>query len=221
MFESNDGIKEPNFKTRDPRALNAYRHGLTGQIHILTGPDFEAYKKHCNGIHESLAPQGALESDLAQSIAEDRWRLQRAAGLESSIFALGLSTPGDVQVNGSNPEIDVAFAQARTWLSEGKNLQLLSLYESRINRHVEKNMEQLRRLQAERAAALQKAVEEAELLTQLAESEGKVYDIEREFMPELDQPKFVFSASEIARRVTRSRRLAQAKKQFTPHKKAA
>ncbi len=219
MFEDNTAPKEPTLKNLDPRALNAYRHGLTGQIHVLTGPDLQAYKKHCVGVHESLAPEGPLETDLAQSIAEDRWRLKRAAGLESSIFALGYADPGEVQVNGTNPEIDTAFAQARTWLSQGKNIQLLSLYEHRINRHVEKNLELLRRLQAERAAAIQKAVEEAELLTQLAESEGKVYDIEREFMPEMDLSRFVISTSLIARLVMRNRRLAQAKRQFQPQKK--
>ena len=51
--------------------LNAYRHGLTGQIHLLTADEHEAFNQHCAGIRDSLAPVGALELDLAQSIAED------------------------------------------------------------------------------------------------------------------------------------------------------
>ena len=46
-------------KKRDPRALNAYRHGLTGQVQILTPADQVAYEKHCQAIDQSLAPVSA------------------------------------------------------------------------------------------------------------------------------------------------------------------
>ena len=68
-------------------SLNAFRHGLTGQIVVHTLENQEAFNKHCDGIREALAPVGALEHDLAQAIAEDRWRLNRARALENSIFA--------------------------------------------------------------------------------------------------------------------------------------
>jgi hypothetical protein len=76
---------------------------------------------------------------------------------------------------------DVALAQARVWLADGKNLQLLGLYEHRIQRRVEKNMDMLRGLQQERKAALQQAVEEVALLTQLAASKGETYAFERDY----------------------------------------
>src|SRR5580658_5174149 len=69
--------------------LNAYKHGLTGQIHLLTAAEQTAFDLHCKGICEALAPVGALEQDLAQAIAEGRWRLKRARTIESSIFAAG------------------------------------------------------------------------------------------------------------------------------------
>ncbi|MGA3237413.1 MAG: hypothetical protein ABSG03_14010 [Bryobacteraceae bacterium] len=58
--------------------LNAYKHGLTGQIHLLTAAERTVFDAHCKSICEALAPVGALEIDLAQSIAENRWRLMRA-----------------------------------------------------------------------------------------------------------------------------------------------
>jgi hypothetical protein len=198
-------------KTRDPRALNAYRHGLTGQVHILTPADQVAYEKHCKGIHESLAPDGALEIDLAQAIADDRWRLNRAGGIESSIFALGIGQPS--QGSAGHPEIDVALAQARVWLADGKNLQLLGLYEHRIQRRVEKNMDMLRGLQQDRKAALQQAVEEVALLTQLAASKGETYDFERDYPCQALPPQFDFSKLEIARLAAHHSRLTEAKKQ--------
>ena len=59
-------------------SLNAFRHGLTGQIVIHTPEDQAAFQKHCDAIRQALKPVGALETDLAQAVAEDKWRLNRA-----------------------------------------------------------------------------------------------------------------------------------------------
>jgi hypothetical protein len=136
---------------RKRSSLNAFRHGLTGQIIVHTPEDREAFNKHCDGIREALAPVGALEIDLAQAIAEDRWRLNRARALENAIFALGQSE--DVPQESDHPELDAALAQGRTWMAHAHQLQLLTTYEGRISRSVEKNMGQLRALQAERKAS--------------------------------------------------------------------
>jgi hypothetical protein len=202
----------PETKPRDPRALNAYRHGLTGQVVILTPADQVAYHTHCKSIHDSLAPAAGMETDLVQSIADDRWRLKHAAGMENAIFAIGLGEPDTVTAH--HEEIDAAFAHARVWLEQGKSLNLLTLYESRIQRRVEKNMAMLRQLQQDRQAALNQAVEEANLLAQLAESKGEIYDIERDFPREALPPQFDFSTTQIARLAIHSRRLADAKKHF-------
>src|SRR3984957_9261579 len=66
--------------------LNAYKHGLTSQIRLLTAAEQTAFDAHCKSICEALAPVGALEIDIAQAIAEDRWRLKRARAIETSIF---------------------------------------------------------------------------------------------------------------------------------------
>ncbi len=136
---------------RDRRAFNAYRHGLSGQVLVIPPSEQAAYERHCRGIHQSLSPQGALEIDLAQSVADDRWRLKRAAAMESNIFALGLNHSGNVTTG--HEECDIALAQARIWLERGKDLQLLTLYESRIQRRVERNLALLRQLQHDRREA--------------------------------------------------------------------
>jgi hypothetical protein len=199
----------PESAKRDPRALNAYRHGLTGQVVIMTPADELAYKSHCQGIHKALAPEGALEASLAQSIADDRWRLLRAAAIDNSTFAIRLGGPD--QFTAHHEEIDAALAQAVAWASDAKNLNLLTLYEGRIQRRVEKNLQMLKQLEAERKAALQQAVEEAKLLVQLAASKGETYDIESEFPSEALPPQFDFSTRQIARLAAHSQRLAQAR----------
>ncbi len=150
------GPKTPEGKRRC--ALNAYRHGLTGQLVIITPEEQIAYDQHSQINLESMAPANAYERSLAprrfhsstQSIADDRWRLTRARSIESGIFALGFQAPA-ADATGV-PQVDDAFAQARTWLNDSRNLQLLTIYEQRIQRSVDKNLAQLETLQAKRQA---------------------------------------------------------------------
>jgi hypothetical protein len=194
--------------------LNAYKHGLTGQIHLFTAEEQEAFEKHCQSIVEALAPVGNLEQDLAQSIAEDKWRLNRAHALESGIFALGQmaddSDQDELQSDPceiDQPELAQSLSQARTWLADGRQIQLLSLYEQRIERSIARNMAELRTLRAERKAARDQAVEEAILLSQLAKSKGETYDA----AGDLESPEFVFSAAEFERLIDRKQRLDEAR----------
>src|SRR5215469_3157230 len=196
-------------KPRSRRALSAYRHGLTGQIQLFTEADRIAYEKHCQGYHQSLAPRGPVEIDLVQSVADDRWRLKHAACLESGIFAEGVTQPDEVA--SGNADVDTALAQARVWISKGGNLQLLGLYESRIQRRFEKNMAEIRTLQAERKASLEQALEEADLLCQLAESRGEEAE-PSQFI--LSLSRFDFSTTDIARLVLRRRNLREARKRL-------
>ena len=197
-------------RPRDRRTFNAYRHGLTGQVQIRTQSEQVAYDQFCRGIHESLAPVGALENSIVQAVADDRWRLHRAAALEGDIFAL--VTARDENHDTGIPDCDDALAEARAWITSGKNLQLLGLYEGRLTRHLEKSMAELRRLQAERQAALAKALEEAELLAQLAEEEGQHFDAAEDARVSLPS-NFVFSAPEFTRLFQRHLRLARLRKQ--------
>ena len=57
-----------------------------------------------------------MEIDLVQAVANDRWRLNHAACLESSIFADGITQPDEV--TSGNAEVDTALAQGRVRISE-------------------------------------------------------------------------------------------------------
>ncbi|SPE39255.1 hypothetical protein SBA3_3140003 [Candidatus Sulfopaludibacter sp. SbA3] len=206
---------ETNTK-RDPRAFNAYRHGLTGQVLIMTPADELAYTKHCRGILASLAVEGDLEKSFGQSIADDRWRLLRCAAIENTRFSMGMNQPD--QYFAHHPEIDSALAQAVVWACEADNFNLMSLYENRAQRRLERNMIILKQLQAERKAAFEQAVEEATLLAQYAASKGEPYHVETDFPPEALPPQFAFSLPKIASRVAHNLRLAAAKNHFAAPK---
>ncbi len=199
----------------DRRALSNLKHGLTGRIYLLSEAEQSAYDDLCRGIRESLAPEGVMEIELVAQIADDRWRLNRASALESSIFAEGAEKLADSAEGTGNAELDAVLSHGRTWIAEARNLNLLTLYESRIQRRFEKNMAELRRLQSERKAALEAAIEEAALLSHLAESKGETYNPAEAFVAR----GFEFSPVEIARKVTRWHHLVEAKKlSATPRK---
>jgi len=194
-------------------SLNAYKHGLTGQIHLFSAADQESFDKHCAGIVEALAPVGAFEIDLAEAIAQNRWRLKRVAAIESGIFAavhdgqLDARQATPFRTDPAHVPVDDAKSQALTWLDKANNIQLLAVYEQRINRTVERNMAQLQALQAQRSAARDQALEEALLFAQLAKSKGETYN------PAADFPDqgLVFSAGEFERLILRKQRLDEAR----------
>jgi DNA primase len=183
--------------------LNGLRHGLAGHTVVMPYEDRAQYDAFVAQTIESLQPESEAERALAASIADDHWRLNRARAIEENIFALGSSQGDDI--------LDAALNQAQTFLNDGRQIALLSLYEQRIHRTLKNKVAELNRLQSERKAARERALEEAMLLFQLNESKGDHYD------PAMDG--FGYSAAEIARRVDRSRRLQQAKALFQPSSK--
>jgi hypothetical protein len=190
--------------------LNALRHGLTGQIDVRTPEEQQAHDEFCSGIVGSLAPDAGLERQLAQSIAEDHWRLNRARSLENNIFAITATFQDSGGETGSE-DLDAALAYARTYIADPGRLNLLSLYERRIHGNMTRTLQQLRELQAERRRAEEKAgavharvLEEECLLVQLADAEGEPY--------EPPQDGSVFSITELRAAARRRARLEQARK---------
>ena len=174
---------------------NNLRHGLTGHISLLPTEDREAHDAFCNELIDSFTPETPMESQLAQSIAEDSWRLNRARAIENNMFALGHGH--------QHREAQIALADAETFQTQAAAFNLLSIYEQRINRNLQRNMKLLRELQTERKAEHDHAMEEAKLLAQLNLLNGLPYEPE--------QNGFVFSHTEINRAIDRDNRLKAAR----------
>jgi hypothetical protein len=190
--------------------LDSYRDPLTGQIHVSTPADTAAFKKHCAGILESLTPQGVIERQLAQAVAEDMWRLQRARALENGIFALGHREHVDKMKSG-HPEVDTALAQSKTFIEQARTLHLLTVYELRIHRTYEKNFAQLKSLQAERKSSHKYAEQQAILFAQLAAAKGETYQPANDFLPASEHGGFAYSKPALAQVRERERRLNEAR----------
>src|SRR5215471_15052088 len=151
--------------------LNGLRHGLTGQTVVMPFECRKAYERHTARIIDALQPAGDLERDLAQSIADDKWRLHRAGSIEENLFAIGAE---DCPVD--YPDADrsgkLALIRSETFIRFSKEFQLLTLYESRITRNLKNNTAELARLQTLRREEEARQLEEASLLAELAESKG-------------------------------------------------
>jgi len=99
---------------------------------------------------------------------------------------------------------------------ESKNLQLLTLYEQRLNRAVQKNLALLQSLQSTRKAERAAAMKEATALLKLTEMKGLEYFPEKAAQAQVrcaansKQDGFVFSTAGIHASIDRDQRLHRA-----------
>jgi hypothetical protein len=70
-------------------ALNALKHGLTGQQMVLPNENPEDFDNFRSDLSNALQPHGGLEEILAERIVVDGWRLMRVALLESALYRRG------------------------------------------------------------------------------------------------------------------------------------
>ncbi len=109
---------------------------------------FEAFKTE---LIAGFNPKTPMENKLAQAIAWDTWRLDRLRAVEINMYAKGLAASIERGNCPENPDdFDIALSDAATFRSQAKRFELMSLYETRMNRTMHRNLAILRDLQAER-----------------------------------------------------------------------
>jgi hypothetical protein len=85
-----NGAKSKGPKTPEGKACsaqNALKHGLRAQKHVvLPGESAAEFAALEAALMEELAPEGALQSVLAQRVVAAAWRLSRAERLEAELF---------------------------------------------------------------------------------------------------------------------------------------
>ena len=190
--------------------MNAYRNGFNGQIVCSSPEELVAFKSFCSEIQTELAPVGAIERFYAKSISENMYRLERARSLEMGMFSNGHRDHVDEMQSG-HPEADTALAASRTFLEQAHEFHLLTGYEVKILRALEKHQAHLKAIQAARKAAHEVAVEQATQFVELAEAMEETYEPGEDFTPASAHGGFVFSQTEIDRRRVRAAHLRAAR----------
>jgi hypothetical protein len=209
------GPKSPEAKQRT--RMNATRHGLTGQVICLSEEDMEAFMTFCAAIRKDYQPEGALETQLAQSIAEDMWRLNRGRAWETNTLAFGCFNGAGDKIDCDIPQLHDAMTHTVVVERQGKTFANVALYETRLNRNIAKNEERLKARQAERKVALAEAVKEARLLEEYpdpAESTETTAETTEAKPAKVICAGFVFSTQEIDRVIARARRLEAARHRY-------
>lgn len=71
---------------RERSRMNALKHGLTAEEVTETEEEAAKFAAFRDDLIQDLAPVGALEEDLAQTVVTSSWRLRRVLRLEVSII---------------------------------------------------------------------------------------------------------------------------------------
>jgi len=193
---------------------NALRHGFTGQVLFMTPEEREKFDAFVKGMMTDLAPVGTHETFLANSVAEEAWRLNQIRARCANLTAVGdFDGAGDKYrpMEEQNPAIMTAVIEAVVERDRSKELALMSLYAQRTQRAYTKYKKELHELQEKRKANEAAELEEARLLFQLADSQGLAYD------PAEDG--FVFSLPFIRAHAERHHKLLLAKRTETDFRK--
>lgn len=141
------GPRTPEGKRRS--ALNATRHGLTSQVIVLPQEDLTAYQTFARAIVADLSPAGALEIQLAQSIADISWQLNRARALENNLHTLAAIDNAD-SIGTEHPQVHSALTVAGGFRNQHPALANLSAHQHRLARQFERAYAQLHQIQARR-----------------------------------------------------------------------
>lgn len=141
------GPATPQGKARS--SMNALRHGLTARVVVLPSEDMAAYKTFSTEIVDSLDAQTPVESQFAQTVADNMWRINRIRSIEDGMFGLGhFEAAADFAA--PNPEVHAVMTAAKAFRAHSQAFVNLSICEQRLHRATKEALRQLKELQAER-----------------------------------------------------------------------
>ncbi len=171
-------------------SLNAVKTGLTGRTVLLPGDGAALYEAHLADFIKRFEPAADDERNLVQSLADTEWRLLRIPALEMGIYALGrLEFAGEFAKE--DEAVRKHLIEAKVFLAYRKDLNNLSIQESRLRRQREKDSETLEEIQERRKAQAKARLNNAAKQYILAVHENRNGDFD------LGQFGFEFSIAEI------------------------
>ncbi len=191
--ERSTGPKTTEGKQRS--AMNAFKHGLTGQSLMLQPNEMEAYNRLTAELLADLKPKTELERQLAQKIIDGHFRLNRLAGVENNMFNFGLIQ--HTSDTSHDDRVEVMVGQTRAWIEQSHAFDVLGRYETRLSRQLLKYTEEFERIQKDRIAR-----ERAERAEREADPRGKRHENKRDHFDLASfgrtAPEMMMSGSEVA-----------------------
>ena len=118
--------------------MNAVSHGISAQHAVIPGLErAEDWESHRAAILSSVAPDGALETALAERAAHALWRLRRVTAFETHALA-------DRQVMATSADDPLRFAP------RPEDIDKIVRYEAHLGRQFYQALHELEALQARR-----------------------------------------------------------------------
>lgn len=128
---------------------NAVKTGLTGRAILLESGEAAWYEQHVARFARDFAPVGDRETELVQSLADTQWRLNRIPILEAGTYAIGRIQYAELFAD-QDPELQPLLIENHIFRTHFRELNNLSIQESRLRRHYAKDLSELKALHAER-----------------------------------------------------------------------
>jgi hypothetical protein len=133
---------------------NAVKTGLTGRAILLQAGEADWYEQHVARFRRDFSPLGERELELVQSLADTQWRLNRIPILEAGLYAIGRIQYEDLFADQA-PELQPLLIENHIFRTHARELNNLSIQESRLRRNYAKDLAELKALQTERQAQTQ------------------------------------------------------------------
>ena len=188
---------------------NGTKHGLAGQRLIMADDELEDFQKMNRAFHHDLAPEGATEISLVETIVFANWQLARARAYENNLLTEGARRFTDPSDPTRDFEAEHTHGITRTFDENLKQLDTVSRYTTRFHRQILQAEERLRKLQFDRETA-------AEYRRQERDRKAEERRLERQLR---DQESFVNEQRNIMFRNAAQR--AQAKQDQATHPQRA
>src|SRR5262249_25494452 len=132
------GPKTPEGKAQSAR--NAMRHGLLAGCIVIDGEDPEAFLALCAQYTDHFHPVNDVEMGFIEEMAAAYWRMRRGWAVERQLFEAALPPSGNIGVR-------VAGSWKAT--DAGQRFDLLSRYETRLQRIFQRAFNNLLKLRAQ------------------------------------------------------------------------
>jgi hypothetical protein len=175
--------------------LNAYRSGIHGQMVCATAEELEVFQTHTSDVLAEYEPIGPPKTSSSPPSPTTCGASPEFGRLRREFSANGFRENID-SIDAGHPEVDASPVAADAFTRQAKEIMLLSVYEGRLTRIMEKQRAELKALQSERKEAREQALNQAGIFVEHAEGKGEEYDPGEDFQLAPAHGGFVFSAAE-------------------------
>ena len=154
---------------------NAVKNALTGATVLLPSDDAALYEQHVSNTFAVWTPADHREQLLVQSIADTQWRLHRIPALETAVLALGRIQSAHLFEDHPEP-LRAILIDAHILEAKARELRNLYLQERRLRNYLDKNIAELKELQAERRQRREDQLTAAARIYEQRQESGKPFN---------------------------------------------